>query len=174
MTKSINGFRKITPRPSRLAASVVNAGTLAPVESISAATPLPPISALAADESKQADVESRGQRLAGDLIEQRHGNISVMVAFLGLIVLFFYATFLITAWCLFLSQVAFRQPIPVSGMVLLGLTGSIPTILSISLLVGLFSHKEGKDKEKDEKSSTPDWTTISKIIAESLKHLKSI
>src|SRR5471030_23106 len=174
MTNSIVGFPK---RPARQRVKKTRRSQseekIPSVDDIAATTPNPPISLLATEESTKAEVESRGQRLASNLMEQRHENIGVIVSFLRLVILFFYATFLITVWCLIFSEAAFKQSLPVTGVVLVVMTGSIPTILSISLLVGLFANKEGaKDKEKDEKSGLPDLSTILKVFAEAAKHFK--
>lgn len=103
--------------------------------------------------------------MSSDLLQQRHSLIELLVSIIVLVIIGLYLTFVVTIWCLFLSKEGFHK-LPATAVILVGLTGSIPTILTISLMVGLF----GKDKE--EKSSV-DTASLVKIGGELLKYLKS-
>lgn len=140
------------------------------IDDISPVTTEPPISSKALDETKQAETESRGVRLASNLLEQKHTLIDIMFSVIGLVVFALYLIFVVVLLCLFLSKQAFSQ-LPITAVVLVAMTGSVPTILSISLLVGLLSNKDG-GKDKDDKSSI-DIATMVKITSEVAKHSKN-
>jgi len=146
-------------------ASAVAHGLKATVVRDKDATPATPGTQLAYKEELTADVENRRGRLSSDLLQQRHSLIELLVSIIVLVIIGLYLTFVVTIWCLFLSKEGFHK-LPATAVILVGLTGSIPTILTISLMVGLF----GKDKE--EKSSV-DTASLVKIGGELLKYLKS-
>lgn len=135
-----------------------------PVVRDGAATPQAPVSTLARDEANN-ETETRRVRISSDLLQQKHNLIEIMTSIIVLVIIALYFTFVVTIGCLLLSKSAF-QPLPTTSVVLVALTGSIPTILSITLMVGLFG------KDKDDKPAI-DTATAVKIAGELLKYLKS-
>ncbi|PHV04247.1 hypothetical protein CSQ96_27065 [Janthinobacterium sp. BJB412] len=87
----------------------------------------------------------------------------------------FYLFFLLTVMGLVCSPQhdLFKTGFPATATVLIGMLGSIPTILTAFLLSGLFKEKEHKEKDKDkEDKSLLDVSTVAKIVAEALKAAK--
>ena len=146
-------------------------GSFAPaVGNISPATPAPPDTQLAQDEKKAEETENRRARLSSNLLEQRHNLIENVGGLIVAVIVGLYLIFGATIVSIFMSPAAFNHELPVTSVVLIGMCGSIPTILSISLLVGLLA----KDKEsgKDEKSML-DSSLIAKACFEFVKYLKA-
>ena len=146
------------------------AGQPAPTLDQIKSTTTPPDSQLAKEEALKAEVETRRVRLASNLLEQKHELINILSSVLGFVILGMYCTFILTVAYLFLSHKAFETNFPVTAVVLIGLTGSIPTILSLSLMVGLFA----KDSSKEEKAGGLfDAATVIKVGTELIKSAKS-
>ena len=136
----------------------------ATVVSDAAATVTKPGDQLAKDEAEKDETENRRGRLSSDLLQQKHGLIDMLAGIIGFVIISLYSIFIITILCLFLSKEGFKG-LPGTAVFLVALTGSIPTILTISLLVGLFG------KDKDDKPI--DTASLVKIAGELLKYLKS-
>jgi hypothetical protein len=139
------------------------------VNNIAPATPTPPDTQLAANEAAQDEVETRRARLSSDLLQQKHQWIETLVTFVAFVIMGLYLLFFGTVLCLFLSKDVFLHTLPLTAVVLVALTGSIPTILTISLIVGLFA----RESAKDEKSGSLDTATLIKIGGELLKYVKT-
>lgn len=127
--------------------------------------------ALARQEQKAGDaaVETRAQRLASDLVERRHELQGQLFWLMIVVVCVFYLGFILTVVHLAWSDKLLHKEFPATATFLVGMLGSIPTILSAFLLVGLFA-KESKDK--DDKGGSADLGSLAKLLSEVLKHLK--
>jgi hypothetical protein len=104
------------------------------------------------------------------LLEQKHRLIENAGWLIVVVIVALYLIFGITLASLLLSGKAFTHDIPVTAVVLVGMSGSVPTILSISLLVGLLAKE--KDNSKEEKSPL-DTGTIAKVCFEVVKYMKA-
>lgn len=133
-----------------------------------AATTDLPASQLAIEEAHKEEVENRRTRLSSNLLEQRHSLISDFGGIILVVVVGLYLIFAISLMMLLLSGVAFHKDFPITGVILVGMSGSIPTILSLSFMVGLFS----KEKENKEEKSSVDAASAMKICAELIKAIK--
>lgn len=81
-----------------------------------------------------------------------------------------YTVFIITTICQFRSGAVFQKDFSVTGIILIGMTGSIPTILSIFIVLGLFSNKDQKDKG-DDISGKDAFSGILKVFGELSKKM---
>jgi hypothetical protein len=113
------------------------------------------------------EVENRKDRLSNDLLQQKYRIIRWVTILIGSAILLLYSTFIFNILRLFYTGAAYDD-LPITTLVLIGMTGSIPTILSISMLVGIFS----KESSKEEKSTAIDISTLAKIGGEILKYVK--
>ena len=150
--------------------SAVAAGFKATAVSDHAATPDTPESQLAKNEQSKDEAENRRTRLASNLLEQKHSLIGDVGSLIVTVIVGLYLIFGGTVVTLFINHRAFERDLPVTAVVLIGMCGSIPTILSISLLVGLLSKE--KDSHKEEKSVL-DSSLIAKACFEFVKYLKT-
>jgi uncharacterized membrane protein YqjE len=130
---------------------------------------------LARAEANKEYIENRPERLASDLLEQKH-KLQKHIFYIAIAVICsFYLFFLLTVMGLVCSPQhdLFKTGFPATATVLIGMLGSIPTILTAFLLSGLFKEKEHKEKDKDkEDKSLLDVSTVAKIVAEALKAAK--
>ncbi|MBC3927763.1 hypothetical protein [Undibacterium sp. CY21W] len=116
--------------------------------------------------------ESRKERIANDTLEQRLEFQNTFFGILCVAIIILYCIFFITVICLFLSLEAFHKEFPITGVILVGMTGSIPTLLSVFIIIGVFTHKDST-KDKDEKSNDSSAvSTITKVCTELLKTIK--
>jgi len=113
------------------------------------------------------EIEIRRDKVANDLLQQKFNLIRWVTAVIGTVIVALYGMFIWNMIHLFRTGEAYTE-LPVTTVVLIGMTGSIPTILSISMLVGIFS----KESSKDEKAAGLDITTVAKIGGEILKYVK--
>jgi hypothetical protein len=114
-------------------------------------------------------VETRSQRLAGNLVEQKHTLQKEFFSTVVLVIGSFYIAFLCAIFCLAVK--GWLNDLKTPATILIAMLGSIPTILTVFLLTGLFSSKDGKDK--DDKSPLSDLSVIGKLLGEILKSLKT-
>lgn len=135
-----------------------------------AATTTAPESQQAKNEEKSDEAENRRTRLASNLLEQKHSMIADIGSIIVAVIVALYLIFAVTLISLLLSGRAFDQDLPITTVVLVAMCGSIPTILSIALLVGLLSKE--KEAGKDEKSII-DSSMIAKACFEFVKFLKA-
>jgi hypothetical protein len=113
------------------------------------------------------EVENRKDRLSNDLLQQKYRIIRWVTILIGSAILLLYSTFIFNIVRLFYTGAAYDD-LPITTLVLIGMTGSIPTILSISMLVGIFS----KESSKEEKSTAIDISTLAKVGGEILKYVR--
>lgn len=161
-----------SPAPGALTdqASGAKYGSFSPgVGNIAPATPASPDTQLAQDEKKAEETENRRARLSSNLLEQRHNLIGIVGSSIVAVIVALYIIFGVVVCSLFMSHKAFDQSLPVTAVVLVGMCGSIPTILSISLLVGLLA----KEKESKDDKSLLDSSLIAKTCFELVKYLKA-
>ncbi|MBB3121005.1 hypothetical protein [Pseudoduganella violacea] len=111
--------------------------------------------------------ETRAQRLANDLVEQRHRLQREIFSVAIVAICVFYLVFLLMVVHLVCGGTILTREFPVTATVLVGMLGSIPTILSACLLFGLFRSNEPKDQ--DEKS---DWNPLLKGLMEIARFIK--
>lgn len=126
------------------------------------------------DELSKAEgeyVENRPQRLTSDLLEQKYKLQSSIFHIAIVIICVFYFCFLITVIVIVSSPHHELYKLPATVTVLIGMLGSIPTILTAFLMSGLFKEKDGKDKEKDDKAPI-DLGVLAKVIFEVAKATK--
>lgn len=134
-----------------------------------AATSEIPGSQLARDEAIKEEVENRRTRLSSNLLEQKHRLIESVGWAIVVVIVALYLIFAVTLASLLLSGKAFSHDLPVTAVVLIGMCGSVPTILSISLLVGLLAkEKDGKDEK-----SMFDAGTVTKVCLDVIKYIKA-
>ena len=112
--------------------------------------------------------ENRRTKLSSNLIEQKHKLIGDFGWLFFTVITALYLLFFLIMVGLFLSGTAFHATLPKTTLILVGMCGSVPTVLSISLLVGLFKEKESKD----EKSASLDPSSIIKVCTEVIKAYK--
>jgi len=134
-----------------------------------AATAAAPESQLAKDEATAEEVENRRARLSSNLLEQRHRLIEILGFVILAVIVGLYIVFGLTVISLLLNGTAFDE-LNVTSLILIAMTGSIPTILSITLMVGLFA--KDKDQSKEEKSIL-DASLAAKVCFELVKFLKA-
>jgi len=162
----------VQPEDSRSSTAQASVGYEPSLKNI--APSIPPISPTPDSQSPGAanyveEPENRRTKLSSNLIEQRHGLIGDVGRVLLVVIVALYLIFAITLCELLLNGKAFEKGLPVQAVVLLGMSGSIPTVLSITLMVGLFKDKDSKD----EKSSTIDASSVIKVFTEVIKAWKS-
>jgi hypothetical protein len=151
--------------------ATASGGPFAPsVRNIVPSTPASPDTQLATAEVKAEEAENRRARLSSNLIEQKHKLIGDIGTIIAAVIVALYIIFGITIGTLLFTGRAFDEDLPVTAVVLVAMCGSIPTILSISLLVGLLSKE--KESEKEDKSIL-DTSTIAKVCFEVAKYLKT-
>jgi hypothetical protein len=112
--------------------------------------------------------ENRRTKLSSNLIEQKHKLIGDFGWLFFTVITALYLLFFVIMVGLFLSGTAFHETLPKTTLILVGMCGSVPTVLSISLLVGLFKEKESKD----DKSASLDPSSIIKVCTEVIKAYK--
>jgi hypothetical protein len=145
-------------------------GFKATVVSDQAATPDTPESQLSKTEQSKEEAENRRTRLSSNLLEQKHSLIGDVGRIIVSVIVALYLIFGVTIVSLFMRHGAFEKDIPITSIVLIGMCGSIPTILSISLLVGLLAKE--KEPGKDEKSLL-DTSLIAKVCLDVVKFMKA-
>jgi len=139
------------------------------VENISPSTPKSPDTQLSQDEKAAEETENRRARLSSNLLEQKHALIRTIGWVITVVIIVMYSIFAGTIGYLFYSERAFSE-LEITTLVLLGMSGSVPTILSISLLVGLFAKEKDQDKES---KSAFDISTIAKACLDIAKVMKA-
>jgi hypothetical protein len=138
------------------------------VADIGPATPASPDTQLAKEEAYKEETENRRTRLASNLLEQRHKLINDFGGIILVVVVALYLIFGISLVRLLLGGEVFHKDFPITAVILVGMSGSIPTILSLSFMVGLFS----KEKENKEEKSSFDSASAAKVCAELIKAIK--
>lgn len=124
-------------------------------------------------EKKDAEIENRQQLLSSNLLEQKHTFQGYIFSVAVVVICVFYLCFILVVMTLVCSSShdLFKTGFPATATVLIGMLGSIPTILTAFLMTGLFREKESKDKDKDDKSPI-DISTVAKIVSEAIKAAK--
>lgn len=139
------------------------------LQNIAPPTPTSPDTQLSRDEVKAEETENRRARLSSNLLEQKHSLIRIVGWMITSVIVVLYGIFAFMIGHLFYTEKAFGD-LRITTLVLLGMSGSIPTILSISLLVGLFAKE--KEHDKDPKA-TLDIGTIAKACLDIAKVMKA-
>lgn len=165
---STESEKDIPPSDSAAKASAKDTSFKPKTVSDEAATAAAPVSKLAQDEAAAEEVENRRARLSSNLLEQRHRLIEVLGFVILAVIVGLYIVFGITVISLLLKG-TFKD-LNATSLILIAMTGSIPTILSITLMVGLFA--KDKDQSKDEKSVL-DASLAAKVCFELVKFIKT-